>query len=266
MGAALTYARRYALFALVGIAGEDDLDAPDLLVESLSNAEPFPRDNQSIQNAEQPPNRSTRKPRPSKIVLSIEPSAALRDELIAEMKTLGSEEELALWALKGLPAKNTLTAADSRIVDASFQKILEACGVSKLEQPSTALAPPVQGHMPAVESPPQTREGHESRSVTVTPIVRPSRKRSKVHLAYVASQPCLICQRTPCDAHHLKFAEPRALGRKVSDEFTVPLCRDHHQQLHRNGNEASWWSNQNMTPLKIAKSLWHTSPAHSTAS
>src|SRR6267154_4310706 len=33
MGAALTYARRYALFTLVGIAGEDDLDAPDLLVE-----------------------------------------------------------------------------------------------------------------------------------------------------------------------------------------------------------------------------------------
>ena len=31
MGAALTYARRYALFTLVGIAGEDDLDAPDLL-------------------------------------------------------------------------------------------------------------------------------------------------------------------------------------------------------------------------------------------
>src|SRR5271166_2265463 len=30
MGAALTYARRYALFTLVGIAGEDDLDAPDL--------------------------------------------------------------------------------------------------------------------------------------------------------------------------------------------------------------------------------------------
>ena len=30
MGAALTYARRYVLFALVGIAGEDDLDAPDL--------------------------------------------------------------------------------------------------------------------------------------------------------------------------------------------------------------------------------------------
>ena len=34
MGAALTYARRYALFTLVGIAGEDDLDAPDLISPS----------------------------------------------------------------------------------------------------------------------------------------------------------------------------------------------------------------------------------------
>jgi hypothetical protein len=40
----------------------------------------------------------------------------------------------------------------------------------------------------------------------------------------LSAQPCLVCQQTPCDAHHLKFAQPRALGRKVSDEFTVPLC------------------------------------------
>src|SRR5207302_9640462 len=36
MGAALTYARRYALFTLVGIAGEDDLDAPDLALPTVS--------------------------------------------------------------------------------------------------------------------------------------------------------------------------------------------------------------------------------------
>src|SRR5436190_9402695 len=38
MGAALTYARRYALFTLVGIAGEDDLDAPDLCSVGSSSA------------------------------------------------------------------------------------------------------------------------------------------------------------------------------------------------------------------------------------
>ena len=38
MGAALTYARRYALFTLVGIAGEDDLDAPDLCAPAPTSA------------------------------------------------------------------------------------------------------------------------------------------------------------------------------------------------------------------------------------
>ena len=68
--------------------------------------------------------------------------------------------------------------------------------------------------------------------------------------------PCLICRRSPCDAHHLKFAQPRALGRKVSDEFTVPLCRDHHQELHRHGNEMAWWANLQIAPLETAIELW----------
>jgi hypothetical protein len=88
------------------------------------------------------------------------------------------------------------------------------------------------------------------------------RRRSKAHLAFVASQPCVICEASPCDAHHLKIAQPRSLGRKVSDEFTVPLCRTHHQELHRNGNEANWWANMQVVPLPIAKELWETSPVH----
>jgi hypothetical protein len=36
---------------------------------------------------------------------------------------------------------------------------------------------------------------------------------------------------------HLRFAQPRGLGQKVSDEFTVPLCREHHRELHRAGKE-----------------------------
>jgi Rad52/22 family double-strand break repair protein len=67
------------------------------------------------------------------------------------------------------------------------------------------------------------------------------RHRDKDHLRFVASQPCLLCERQPSDPHHLRFAQPRGLGMKVSDEFTVPLCRDHHRQLHHSGNETSWW-------------------------
>ena len=68
-------------------------------------------------------------------------------------------------------------------------------------------------------------------------IAEPKRLRDKAHLKFVASQPCLICGRQPSDPHHLRFAQPRAIGLKVSDEFTVPLCRGHHRQVHQAGNE-----------------------------
>ena len=72
----------------------------------------------------------------------------------------------------------------------------------------------------------------------------------------MASQPCLVCGRTPADAHHLRFAQPRALGMKVSDEFTVPVCRSHHRDLHRVGDERAWWHNLNIDPMPIAMNLW----------
>jgi hypothetical protein len=62
--------------------------------------------------------------------------------------------------------------------------------------------------------------------------------------------------RTPADPHYLRFAQPRALGRKVSDEFTIPLCRLHHNELHRYGDEVSWWAGVNVDPVPIALELW----------
>jgi len=87
-------------------------------------------------------------------------------------------------------------------------------------------------------------------------IAHPKRLRDKAHLKFVASRPCLICERQPSDPHHLRFAQPRAIGLKVSDEFTVPLCRAHHRQLHQAGNEETWWKTLNIDPLAIAKGLW----------
>src|SRR5262245_61844537 len=92
----------------------------------------------------------------------------------------------------------------------------------------------------------------------------PKRLRDKAHLRFVASKACLICGRQPCDPHHLRFAQPRAIGLKVSDEFTVPLCRGHHRQLHQAGNEEAWWAERNIDALEIAKNLWdqtHPKPA-----
>jgi hypothetical protein len=90
-------------------------------------------------------------------------------------------------------------------------------------------------------------------------IAEPKRLRDKGHLRFVASQPCLVCGRQPSDPHHLRFAQPRALGLKVSDEFTVPLCRGHHRQLYQAGDEIAWWSDLDINALEIAKRLWEES-------
>jgi hypothetical protein len=91
---------------------------------------------------------------------------------------------------------------------------------------------------------------------SVLTLSEPKRHRNKEHLRFVAQQPCLICGRTPSDPHHLRFAQARALGRKVSDEFAVPLCRSHHRALHRVGNELGWWKATGIDPLNVARQLW----------
>jgi hypothetical protein len=56
----------------------------------------------------------------------------------------------------------------------------------------------------------------------------------------------------------IRLDRAESLGRKVSDEFTVPLCRDHHRELHLQGNERGWWANVQIAPLRVAKELWET--------
>ena len=257
MGAARTYARRYALFALVGIAGEDDLDAPDILTEPAAAID-APDLAHLSPKGRKPPNGSVHTP-----VLAAEPSAALRDQLIAEINELKDGEALALWAHRCLPAKNTLTADDARAVETACQTLLDRFNhdaADLLEQfpdgPSESSIPTNGSDGGATSIATAAEEQNSRAKVMVTPLRKPTRWRSKAHLAFVAAQPCLVCQRSPCDAHHLKFAEPRSLGRKVSDEFTVPLCRDHHHQLHRHGNEMAWWANVQIAPIEAASELW----------
>ena len=90
-------------------------------------------------------------------------------------------------------------------------------------------------------------------------ISEPKRIRDRAHLNFVATQPCLICGRQPSDPHHLRFAQPRAIGMKVSDEFAVPLCRGHHRQLHQAGNEVAWWEDRKIKALDVARGLWEQS-------
>jgi hypothetical protein len=267
MGAALSYARRYALFALVGIAGEDDLDAPDLLTDPSPTLRGAPEISLSSQNGRKPPNGSVHKPRLPKPVLAAEPSATLRDQLIAEIQDLKGDDDLALWAHRRLPAKNSLAADDAWAVEAAYLAKLDATNRDDQGQPDhvpgRSLESGSNGSADAVINGSVGNNQQPSTTKLVSPIRKTVRRRSKAHLAFVASQPCLICQQSPGDAHHLKFSQPAMLGRKVSDEFTVPLCRDHHHALHRHGNEISWWANFQIAPMEIARDLWRrTSPIH----
>src|SRR5262249_39623274 len=91
---------------------------------------------------------------------------------------------------------------------------------------------------------------------TALALPTPRRIRDREHVKSVATQPCLVCGRHPADAHHLRFAQSPALGRKVSDEFTVPLCRGHHREVHRCGDEAAWWVKTGIDPTAAARGLW----------
>lgn len=89
-------------------------------------------------------------------------------------------------------------------------------------------------------------------------IIIPRRLRDPAHLKYVASLPCLICGRTPSHAHHLRFVQPRSLGSKPSDEWTIPLCPIHHRSLHDAGRKAEWWQAKGIDAKGEAEKLWRT--------
>ena len=176
------------------------------------------------------------------------------------MSGIVTDDEAAGWVRKNFPAKNTLTSEDAEKVEASFRQGLAAIEVGP---PSAARGQPLDnfGNEPTGDQT-QAPESHETHGPE-TAVVRRRRiaaktirLRDKEHCKFVAAQPCVVCGRTPAEAHHLRFAQPRVLNRKVSDEFTVPVCQLHHRELHRYGDEASWWAGANIDPLSIALELW----------
>ena len=111
-------------------------------------------------------------------------------------------------------------------------------------------------HGPDSTKKPKTRSRSKVIDKSLLALPEPRRVRDRDHVRHVAKQPCLICGRQPSDAHHLRFAQSRAMGRKVSDEFTVPLCRGHHREVHRCGDEAAWWAKTGIDPGVAARTLW----------
>ena len=263
MGAALTYARRYALFTLVGIAGEDDLDAPDLKPPTAQNigiVTPPANTNSRRNGGRGPPahNRVRATASPKKPILGPEASARLREQLLAELKDIASADDAAIWAHRILGAKNILTATDARMIEDTFQAKLIILGGTASTDIIDAPLPPVASETQASSVLTQRAERPATNNVDKSRLAHPEprRFRDKDHVKSVAKQPCLICGRRPSDSHHLRFAQHRALGRKVSDEFTVPLCRGHHREVHRCGDEAAWWIKAGVDPNMAARALW----------
>ena len=176
----------------------------------------------------------SRRQRPPKPTLSAEESAKLRAQLETELAGV-SDQELATWATRILPEepKNALTSENSNVIE----KRVRERRLKWLHEAETG-PPGGDGADPSL------------------PFPKTSRRRERGTCGR-ASQPCLVCRRTPSDPHHLRFAEPRALGCKVSDEFTVPLCRAHHRALHDSGDERAFWHNSGIDPLPIARGLWN---------
>jgi hypothetical protein len=259
MGAALTYARRYALFTLVGIAGEDDLDAPAVTAPTTqaSKAErPAEIKKGHLTGA---PEASAQKvlsgrqavSSSSKPILDPEASGALRDQLLAEITDINSAEEAAHWARRSISAKNTLTPTDAECVEQAFQTSLATFAANPADEPQMRRDPRHR----------LTQRGKKQRQnpgidKTRLALPTPHRIRDREHVKSVAQQPCLVCGRRPADAHHLRFAQLTALGRKVSDEFTVPLCRGHHREVHYCGDEPAWWQRTGIDPTVSARVLW----------
>jgi ERF superfamily len=269
MGAALTYARRYALFTLVGIAGEDDLDAPDLNApeptEAAAEQSPpirrtrsdggrkyFGRKISAARIANEPINSGNAR-------LKSQLSAVLRDQLLGQIKEVSSVDDATIWARRILPAKNSLNVTDARQVENAFQARLAELELG-LDNAEPGPSPFGLTRKPTEWKGPETTKTSTIEFEKSSPVhPEPRRVRDREHVKFVSKHPCLICGRRPADPHHLRFAQSRALGRKVSDEFTIPLCRGHHREVHRCGDEAARWAKVGVEPLGVANALWRES-------
>ncbi len=269
MGAALTYARRHALFALVGIAGEDDLDAPDLNVPNsgpvtaetaTSSANTVPARPHSGNGRVTNGFKRSQSAAPNRPILAGDESARLREGMLAEIESIASSTAATAWANTMLRAKNTLTANDARAIESAFETKIAGLpadvGADELPPVVSPGDDSVAPHDGAIEPVPATGESINERN---PPIAKTVRHRNKEHLRFVRTQPCLVCAKQPSDPHHLPFAQPRALGRKVSDQYTVPLCRAHHREAHRAAKEIAWWQSVGIAPLAVAEALWQKS-------
>src|SRR5262249_34418682 len=180
------------------------------------------------------------------------------EKLLTELGNITSADLAASWAREALTAKNSLTATDAKLVEDAFERRLSELPSSDAAAPSTGESSVPQISEPQVNATSDGIDAGPEKGIdkSILAVAAPRRYRNREHLRYVAQQACLLCGRKPSDPHHLGFTQPRALGRKVSDEFAVPLCRGHHRAVHRSRDERAWWQQAGIDPIKVARRLW----------
>src|SRR5690348_10714671 len=166
------------------------------------------------------------------------------DRLLQELSTYETDDALAVWGYRSLPLKNTLTRDDAEAIEAAY--LMKVGSFEDTAKPAPSASLSTQEYRTDASS--SLASDH-----FVTPLTKPVRKRSKPHLSFVATQPCLNSKETTFGAHHLKIALPHSLGRKVSDEFTMLLYHKHHRKLHHHGNDNTCLNNMQIAPLPIAE-------------
>jgi Rad52/22 family double-strand break repair protein len=188
--------------------------------------------------------------------------AAETDATKRALATFGKAFGLALYAgpSRGAQKKTNGTAVASKTPQHVNGGSLPVDGQVESAIPNAEAARAASNNaVPGVSALPLNGTQHVDK--TALTLTEPHRIRDKEHLRFVAAQPCLLCSATPADAHHLRFAHPRAMSRKVGDQFTVPLCRAHHRELHHCGNEVAWWHDMGIDALGVADQLWRESVA-----
>ena len=158
----------------------------------------------------------------------------------------------SLLELQGLWARNAITINQLRTI---LPELKTALGTHYADVLEKLYEQHGVRHASLSKQDETVRETGTAGSVFLLP--HPKRIRDASHLQFVASLPCLVCGRLPSQAHHLKFAQPRALASKSSDEWTVPLCLLHHRALHDVGSEETWWEEQGVDAKGEAQRLWH---------
>ena len=186
------------------------------------------------------------------------------------MAQLQSSDEAADWVHKNMPVENELTAADADLVASGLPRPARGHRGRNVRARKRTAPGGGQRRNRAKRTAPRFWRSAFSRSIGKARAgvdgparspggARAGRRRARPFVCATKSI-ASMWRRSPASSaagrrgKRTIFALPNLVrsSRKVSDEYTVPVCRLHHRELHRYGDEASCWAGVGVDPLPIA--------------